>query len=159
MVHVILYAFTMTLATKRKVGGARNHVRRLGSSRNKDGLAITPTHTLIGPRKLEKALQENVERRREREQGKSLSPKYPYLQFISTLEMSLEEKQNLQALRENIPMECDDDDHFQSEDITLQDVLDGTIPLGMSHAGGEYEELRKALQSELSKKCVLRTSL
>lgn len=75
--------------------------------------------------------------------------------FLHYIEMSLEEKQNLQALRENIPMECDDDDHFQSEGITLQDVLDGTIPLGMSHAGGEYEELRKALQSELSKKCVL----
>ena len=68
--------------------------------------------------------------------------------------MSFEEKQNLKALRDNIPMECDDDDHFQSEDITLQDVLDGTIPLGMSHAGGEYDELRKALESEFSKRCV-----
>jgi hypothetical protein len=36
------------------------------------------------------------------------------------------------------------------EDINIDDVLDGTIPLDISHGGGKFTELAKALCANLS---------
>jgi hypothetical protein len=54
--------------------------------------------------------------------------------------MTPAEKQAFQEMRE-LPMEQDSDDW-----IILPDILDGTVPLEMSHEGGEFEGLKEEYQ-------------
>lgn len=60
------------------------------------------------------------------------------------LAMTAEETSALERLRE-LPVASNDGQDYDYEDFSLNDVLDGSIPLDISHASGEYEELTRAL--------------
>jgi hypothetical protein len=63
--------------------------------------------------------------------------------------MTPDQRRALEALRE-LPVVGDDDDEVDLGRITLEDILDGSEPLNISHAGGEFaaltEELKEGLQ-------------
>lgn len=65
--------------------------------------------------------------------------------------MTAEETSALERLRE-LPVASNDGQDYDYEDLTLNDVLDGSIPLDISHAGGEYEELTRAIVISLSRR-------
>ena len=46
--------------------------------------------------------------------------------------------------------ENDDPDYMDEDTIDIDDVLNGTIPLDISHEGGEFRELAKAMRANLS---------
>ena len=54
----------------------------------------------------------------------------------------------LEALRE-LPIVGDDDDETDLGCVTLEDILDGSEPLNISHAGREFAALNKELQEGL----------
>ncbi|KII92209.1 hypothetical protein PLICRDRAFT_102616 [Plicaturopsis crispa FD-325 SS-3] len=64
--------------------------------------------------------------------------------------MTADERRALEALRD-IPIANDDGSHT-FEDVNIEDILDGSEPLNISHAGGEFEALTQELNSELWKK-------
>jgi hypothetical protein len=64
--------------------------------------------------------------------------------------MTVEERRALEALQ-HLPEADEDDLDYEIQDITLSDILDGSVPLDISHGGGEFAELTKALRASLSK--------
>jgi hypothetical protein len=64
-------------------------------------------------------------------------------------EMTPDQRRALEALRD-LPMAGDDDDEIDLGRVTIEDILDGSEPLNISHAGGELaalaEELKEGLQ-------------
>lgn len=60
-------------------------------------------------------------------------------------EMTKEEHENLEKLIDLYPQANEDDSmDFEYEAVTLDDIDNGAIPLEISHAGGEYEEIKQA---------------
>ena len=62
--------------------------------------------------------------------------------------MTPDERHALEALRE-LPIVGDDDDETDLGCVTLEDILDGSEPLNISHAGREFAALNKELQEGL----------
>lgn len=64
-------------------------------------------------------------------------------------EMTPDQRHALEALRD-LPIAGDDDDEIDLGRVTIEDILDGSEPLNISHAGGELaalaEELKEGLQ-------------
>jgi hypothetical protein len=75
------------------------------------------------------------------------------LKRVST-EMTPEERRRIEAMRE-APISAGNanmDGDSEWQDINIHDVLDGTIPLDISHAGGEFAALSDAIRSDMTKK-------
>lgn len=75
--------------------------------------------------------------------------------------MTPEDRRKYEQLRAIPEAGDENEDNFEYTDITINEILDGSAPLEISHAGGEYEELRDALVYTLSRRFVeqfLRTS-
>jgi hypothetical protein len=62
--------------------------------------------------------------------------------------MTPDERRALEALRE-LPLDDDDGQHVDLGTITVEDILDGSEPLDISHAGGEFSALTKELSQDL----------
>lgn len=78
--------------------------------------------------------------------------------YAMLTEMTPEQRHALEALGE-LPG-ADDNDDYVDEDISisLNSILDGTVPLDISHGGGEFTELAKAMRANLdSERCVMCT--
>jgi hypothetical protein len=71
--------------------------------------------------------------------------------------MTPDERRALEALRE-LPLVGNDDQHVDLGHVTLEDILDGSEPLNISHAGGEFSALTKELNNDLWKEQVSRSS-
>ena len=63
-------------------------------------------------------------------------------------EMTPDQHCALEALQELLIV-GDDDDEMDLGRITLEDILDGSEPLDISHAGGEFAALTKELKERL----------
>lgn len=65
--------------------------------------------------------------------------------------MTAFERENLAKLIDAHPRAGDDNTmDYEYEPVTLEDIDRGNIPLDISHAGGEYAEIRKAYEHHLS---------
>ena len=64
--------------------------------------------------------------------------------------MTPDERHALEALRE-LPLVGDDDQHMDLGRVTLEDILDGSEPLNINHAGGKFSALTKELSNDLWK--------
>jgi hypothetical protein len=62
--------------------------------------------------------------------------------------MTPDELRALEALRE-LPLVGDDDNEIDMGHVNLEDVLDGSEPLDISHAGGEFAVLTRDLKQGL----------
>jgi len=72
---------------------------------------------------------------------------------MQSIEMTPDQRRALKALRELPLLDSNGNDpDYEDEDINLGDILDGSAPLDISHGGGEFNELRKALRANLSGK-------
>lgn len=59
--------------------------------------------------------------------------------------MTAEERANLQKLVDLHPRADEGNAiDFEYEEVTMEDIDNGDIPLEISHAGGEYDEIKKA---------------
>jgi hypothetical protein len=67
-------------------------------------------------------------------------------------EMTPEERRRIEAMREAPISAGDANMDGEWQDINIHDVLDGTIPLDISHAGGEFAALSDAIRSDMTKK-------
>ena len=67
-------------------------------------------------------------------------------------EMTPEERRRIEAMREAPISAGDANMDSEWQDINIHDVLDGTIPLDISHAGGEFAALSDAIRSDMTKK-------
>lgn len=65
--------------------------------------------------------------------------------------MTPEERRALEALRE-LPTVDGNEDGFELQDFSLDEVLDGSIPLDISHEGGEFAELTRAIQCTMARR-------
>ena len=63
--------------------------------------------------------------------------------------MTPDERHALEALRELPIAYDDDDDEIDLGRVTIEDILDGSEPLNISHAGGEFAALTKELKEGL----------
>lgn len=59
------------------------------------------------------------------------------------------QRRALEALRE-LPL-ADDDPNYSLENVNIEDILDGSEALDISHAGGEFAELAKELNDDIWK--------
>jgi len=64
--------------------------------------------------------------------------------------MTPEERRALEALQD-LPDENEHDMDDDFEEMNLDSVLDGSAALDISHGGGEFAELKKALKANLTK--------
>jgi hypothetical protein len=99
---------------------------------------------------MEKKAADAREKRKARLNGKFV---YLFVQLradnLCTLaEMTPDQRRALEALRE-LPIVGDDDDEMDLGHVTLEDILDGSEPLDISHAGGEFAALTKELKEGL----------
>ncbi|KII93196.1 hypothetical protein PLICRDRAFT_383096 [Plicaturopsis crispa FD-325 SS-3] len=108
-------------------------VRHPGPSRDASGCSIPLTHEVLGPTALAKRAKDMHEKRK-----------------IRLQEMTVDERRALEALRE-LPIANDDNRDHTFEDVNIEDILDGSEPLNISHAGGEFIALTEELNSELWK--------
>ena len=125
-------------------------VRHSGPSRDVFGRKIQPTREVLGPKAMEKKAADAREKRKARLNGKFV---YLFVQLradnLCTLaEMTPDQRHALEALQE-LPIVGDDDDKMDLGHITLEDILDGSEPLDISHAGGEFAALTKELKEGL----------
>ena len=67
---------------------------------------------------------------------------------IILTEMTPDQHHALEALRELLIV-GDNDDEMDLGRVTLEDILDGSEPLDISHAGGEFAALAKELNEGL----------
>ena len=67
-------------------------------------------------------------------------------------EMTPEERRRIEAMREAPINAGDANMDGEWQDINIHDVLDGTIPLDISHAGGEFGALSDAIRFDMTKK-------
>jgi hypothetical protein len=68
------------------------------------------------------------------------------------IEMTPEQRRALEALGE-LPNSDDSDDYVDEDTgISISSILDGTVPLDISHGGGEFSELTKAMRANLESK-------
>jgi hypothetical protein len=74
--------------------------------------------------------------------------------FLQSTEMSVEEQRALEALQELPIVDENDIDYYEPEEISMNDILDGSASLNISHGGGEFNELANALRANLSKRYV-----
>ena len=65
-------------------------------------------------------------------------------------EMTPEERCRIEAMREAPISAGDANMDGEWQDINIHDVLDGTIPLDISHAGGEFAALSDAILSDMT---------
>jgi hypothetical protein len=63
-------------------------------------------------------------------------------------EMTPDQRRALEALRD-LPLAGNDDDEIDLGRVTIEDILDGSEPLNISHAGGELAALAKELKEGL----------
>jgi len=126
-------------------------VRHCGPSRDKSGRKILPHREVLGPAGLVKKTLQARERQRVRLQG-ALNITFIFNSLnntIYTTEMTPDERHALEALRE-LPLDDNDGQHMDLGTIvTVEDILDGSEPLDISHAGGEFSALTKELSQDL----------
>ena len=117
------------------------HVRNVGSSRNALGIhQARPQSELLGTEAIRARQVEAVAKQHDRFLGKlnCIFVLFKYKikwQQLSTTEMTPAEKKAFHEMQE-LPEEQDSSDW-----IMLDDVLDGSIPLDISHEGGELDGL------------------
>ena len=125
-------------------------VRHSGPSQDVFGRKIQPTREVLGPKAMEKKAAEAREKRKARLNG-SLSIYLCLCKLViwgTLVEMTPDQRRALEALRE-LPIVGDDDDEIDLGRVTLEDILDGSEPLDISHAGGEFVALTKELKEGL----------
>jgi hypothetical protein len=116
-------------------------VRNVGSSRNVLGIRQARPHSeLLGTEAIRARQVEAVAKQHDRFLGKLSCVfvlfKYQIEWYQISPEMTPAEQTAFHEMRE-LPKEQDSDDW-----IMLDDVLDGSIPLDISHEGGELDGLR-----------------
>ncbi|KAG1791005.1 hypothetical protein EV424DRAFT_1549531, partial [Suillus variegatus] len=104
---------------RNKTGLTSSRIRHVVSHRDR---VLHPTREVLGPSKIaERAAGTNVRKR------------------ARTEALTADEKRALEALREQ------DDFDFETHDDPGMNVLDGSEPVDISHAGGEFHELTREL--------------
>ncbi|KAH7904271.1 hypothetical protein BJ138DRAFT_1119562 [Hygrophoropsis aurantiaca] len=107
-------------------------IRQLGSSFDILGRCIRPTHEILGPKKIAERAISAKERQTMRRQG-----------------MSADEKRALADLREHCDYDgLEDNQGSHNYDIDVEDVLDGSEQLEISHGGGEFQALTRELMGD-----------
>lgn len=119
-------------------------IRRIGTSRDKNGLPTNSISKIIKHRTLVQQAASYRERRETRLQGKSfifkggtIEPKV--LTFFTA--MTVDERRALEALRDDPALHPSFNEG--TEDFDFDDVWNGTEPLPISHAGGEFNDLAR----------------
>lgn len=132
----------------KRPGVKSNKIRHLESSRDAYGLKVKPKTRVLGQSAMLKRAVENRQKQQDRMKGTYI---LMILEFDTNIpsEMTAEQRRALLELHE-VHEHADDSDHDYSP-LTLNDVLDGQLDLDISHAGGEYEELKAALLRNLAK--------
>jgi hypothetical protein len=128
-------------------------VRNVGSSRNALGIRQARPHSeLLGTEAIRARQVEAVAKQHDRFLGKLnrvfvlFKYQIEWHQFFPT-EMTPAEQRAFQEMRE-LPKEQDSDDW-----IMLDDVLDGSIPLDISHEGGELDGLGDEFRKTFAPLC------
>ena len=135
-------------------------VHRSGPSQDAFGRKLQPSREILGPKALEMKATEAQERRKARLEGMfavcAVGIGAEYGCNIHT-EMTPDQRRALDALWD-LPLAGNDDDEIDLGHVTIEDILDGSEPLNISHAGGELAALAKELKEGLQLSWVVQFS-